>query len=277
MISNVRIRNNVKVSGTGRQPLLFAHGFGCDQNMWRFVTPAFENDHEIVLFDYVGSGKSDLRSYSPSRYGSLAGYAQDILDICEALDLKEVILVGHSVSSMIGLLAANEQPERFASLIMIGPSPCYVNDGDYHGGFERADIEGLLDTMDRNYLGWAQFMAPVVMKNDDRPHLQRELEQSFCSTDPNIARRFAEATFLADNRADLVRAQVPSLILQCAEDAIAPECVGRYLHQHLAGSTLRVMKATGHCPHMSHPEESIQLIQEYLVSSENKPTPPRQT
>ncbi|HYF34816.1 MAG TPA: alpha/beta hydrolase [Prosthecobacter sp.] len=257
-------RNNVKVFGQGQQPMMFAHGFGCDQSMWRFITPAFEDRFRITLFDYVGSGGSDLRAYDKNRYQRLDGYARDVLDICEALDLRDVIFVGHSVSAMVGLLAANEQPERFADLIMIGPSPCYVNDGDYHGGFERPDIEALLDTMDRNYIGWAQFLAPVVMKNDDRPELKRELEASFCSTDPEIARRFAEATFLADNRRDLALAKVPSLILQCSEDAIAPDSVGEYLHQHLPGSTLRVMKATGHCPHMSHPDETIDLIREYL-------------
>ena len=245
--------------------MLFAHGFGCDQNMWRFVAPAFGDDYKIVLFDYVGSGKSDLRAYHPERYGSLEGYARDVLEICEALDLSDIIFVGHSVSSMIGVLAALEQPQRFSRLIMIGPSPCYLNDTEYVGGFDRADIAGLLDTMERNYIGWAHFLAPVVMKNGERAELTRELEQSFCSTDPEIARRFAEATFLADNRADLPRLAVPSLILQCSDDAIAPLPVGDYLHRHLRGSTLRVMNATGHCPHMSHPDETIQLMREYLA------------
>lgn len=265
MIPDVLARNHVRVFGRGAQPMMFAHGFGCDQNMWRFITPAFENEYRIVLFDYVGSGKSDLRAYDPGRYSTLEGYAGDVLDICAALDLSDVIFVGHSVSSMVGVLAANEQPGRFAELIMVGPSPCYVNDGEYIGGFERAEIAGLLDTMERNYIGWAQFLAPVVMKNGDRAELTRELEESFCSTDPVIARRFAEATFYADNRADLPKVRVPSLLLQCSEDAIAPNCVGDYLREHLPGSTLRVMEATGHCPHMSHPDETIQLMRDYLA------------
>jgi sigma-B regulation protein RsbQ len=260
-------RNNVKVFGKGTQPMLFAHGFGCDQNMWRFVTPAFENDYRIVLFDYVGSGKSDLASYDADRYASLDGYAQDVLDICHELDLEHVIFVGHSVSSMVGVLAANREPDLFERLIMIGPSPRYINDGpDYVGGFERADIEGLLETMEKNYIGWANFLAPAVMKNTDRPELSAELEASFCSTDPVIAKRFAEATFFADNRADLATVVVPSLIMQCSDDMIAPNAVGDYLSRELPGSTLRTLKATGHCPHMSHPDETIAVMRDYLRS-----------
>ncbi|MDB4910320.1 MAG: alpha/beta hydrolase fold protein [Gemmatimonadetes bacterium] len=265
MVSPVLSRNNVKVFGRGTQPMLFAHGFGCDQNMWRFVTPAFENDYRIVLFDYVGSGKSELASYDPERYATLDGYTEDILDVCRALDLREVIFVGHSVSGMIGLLAANRAPELFERLILIGPSPRYINDApDYVGGFERADIEGLLETMEKNYIGWANFLAPAIMKNPDRPELTAELEASFCSTDPVIARRFAEATFFADNRADLAAVQVPSLIMQCSEDIIAPSEVGDYLSRELPGSTLQTLRATGHCPHMSHPEETIAVMREYL-------------
>ena len=264
---NVIQRNNVNIRGRGEEPMLFAHGFGCDQNMWRFVTPAFEKDYRVVLFDYVGSGKSDLKAYDARRYGSLDGYAQDVLDVCEALDLRDVTFVGHSVSSMVGVLAAKRDPSRFRRIIMVGPSPRYINDDDYVGGFERADIEGLLDLMDKNYIGWASFLAPVVMKNDERPELKQELEESFCSTDPKIARRFAEATFFADNRADLVDLTVPSLILQCSEDAIAPVEVGTYVHRHTRGSTLRLLKATGHCPHMSHPEETIAAMQDFLAAS----------
>ncbi|HEX2093148.1 MAG TPA: alpha/beta hydrolase [Longimicrobiaceae bacterium] len=264
MSQDVLSRNNVKVFGRGTQPMLFAHGFGCDQNMWRFVTPAFEDDYRIVLFDYVGSGKSDLRAYDPGRYSRLDGYATDILDVCHALDLRDVILVGHSVSCMVAVLAANREPERFAHLIMVGPSPRYINDPPYVGGFERADIEGLLEMMDKNYIGWANFLAPAIMKNPDRPELGEELTESFCSTDPVIARRFAEATFFADNREDLASVRVPSLILQCSDDLIAPLSVGDYLHQELSRSTLRVMKATGHCPQMSDPEETIRLMKEYL-------------
>ncbi|MBA2244780.1 MAG: alpha/beta hydrolase [Gemmatimonadetes bacterium] len=265
MSEDILSRNNVKVFGQGTQPMMFAHGFGCDQNMWRFITPAFEDDYRIVLFDYVGAGKSDLAAYDAERYGALEGYAQDILDICRALELSDVILVGHSVSSMIAVLAANREPERFDRLILVGPSPRYVNDPpEYVGGFERADIEGLLEMMDKNYIGWANFLAPAIMKNPDRPELGEELTESFCSTDPVIARRFAEATFFADNRADLAAVRIPSLIMQCSEDLIAPREVGEYLHRQLAGSTLRVMRATGHCPHMSDPEETIEVIKEYL-------------
>lgn len=259
-------RNNVRILGKGDSTILFAHGFGCDQNMWRFITPAFENDYRIILFDYVGSGKSDLSAYNKERYSSLHGYAQDITEICEELKLKDVMFVGHSVSSMIGMLAAIQQPELFSNLIFIGPSPCYINDlPAYKGGFERKDLEGLLDTMDNNYIGWANFLAPVIMKNPERPELSKELEESFCSTDPVIARKFAEVTFFSDNRKDLPLLKVSSLLLQCTDDAIAPDEVGDYLAQQLQDSTLVKMKATGHCPHMSHPEETIKLIQEYLL------------
>jgi sigma-B regulation protein RsbQ len=264
--SDIIARNNVRVFGRGTQPMLFAHGFGCDQNMWRFVTPAFEDRYRIVLFDYVGSGKSDVKRYDPERYASLEGYAQDVLDVCRALDLKNVIFVGHSVSTMIGVLAANAEPERFARLVLVGPSPRYINDPpDYVGGFERADIEGLLETMEKNYIGWANFLAPAIMKNPEHPELSAELEASFCSTDPVIARGFAEATFFADNRADLAAVRVPSLIMQCSDDMIAPLAVGDYISEALPGSTLRVMAATGHCPHMSHPDETIAVIREYLA------------
>jgi sigma-B regulation protein RsbQ len=260
-------RNNVKVSGRGTRPIVFAHGFGCDQNMWRFVAPAFEDDYRVVLFDYVGSGKSDLRAYDPARYSALDGYARDVLDVVHALDLRDVVFVGHSVSSMVGVLAAQREPERFERLIMVGPSPRYINDEGYVGGFERADIEGLLELMDKNYIGWASFLAPVIMKNEGRPELTQELQESFCSTDPKIARRFAETTFFADNRADLPDVRVPSLIMQCAEDAIAPVEVGHYLYRTIPNSTLRLMKATGHCPHVSHPEETIEAMKEYLAAS----------
>ncbi|HET7434442.1 MAG TPA: alpha/beta hydrolase [Thermoanaerobaculia bacterium] len=265
-MTDVLTRNHVNVSGNGTQPIVFAHGFGCDQNMWRYVTPAFEQEYKIVLFDYVGSGKADRAAYDADRYSTLDGYATDVLEICAALDLHDVIFVGHSVSSMIGVLAANREPERFSRLIMVGPSPRYVNDDGYTGGFERRDIEGLLDLMDKNYIGWANFLAPVIMKNDDRPELTNELNASFCSTDPKIARRFAETTFFADNRADVAQLTVPSLIMQCSEDAIAPIEVGNYLHRNIPSSTLRLLKATGHCPHVSHPEETIDVIRKYLAA-----------
>ena len=244
--------------------MMFAHGFGCDQNMWRFITPAFEDDYRIILFDYVGSGKSDLSAYDAARYATLDGYAADVLDICAALDLHDVVFVGHSVSSMIGVLAANREPERFRELVMIGPSPRYINDTGYVGGFEREDISGLLDLMDKNYIGWASFLAPIVMKNPERPDLSSVLEASFCATDPRVTREFARVTFLSDNRSDVSRLKVPSLILQCADDAVAPDAVGDYLAQHLPAGTLRKMAATGHCPHMSHPDETIRLMKDYL-------------
>jgi sigma-B regulation protein RsbQ len=257
-------RNNVTVRGRGTQPMLFAHGFGCDQNMWRFIAGEFEEDYRVVLFDYVGSGNSDIKAYDPNRYSTLDGYAQDVLDVVHALDLRNVIFVGHSVSSMIGMLAAIQEPDRFAELILIGPSPRYINDEPYVGGFQKQDIEGLLEMMDRNFIGWANFLAPAIIRNPDRPELGEELTASFCSTDPVIARNFAKATFLADNREDLPKVSVPSLILQCSEDMVAPEAVGEYMSGQLANSTLRVLKATGHCPHMSHPEETSAAIREYL-------------
>lgn len=267
MATSVAIRNNVKIIGKGRQPMIFAHGFGCDQNMWRFVTPAFEDEYKIILFDYVGAGKSDISAYNPERYSSLHGYAKDVLEICEELQLRDAIFVGHSVSSMIGLLAAIEQPDYFRRMIMVGPSPSYLNDGDYQGGFEWQDIEGLLETMEKNYIGWANFLAPNIMGNKERTHLGQELTESFCSTDPVIARQFAEACFFSDNRSDLKKNRIPTLVLQCSEDIIAPVYVGRYLADHLPSSTLRIMKATGHCPHMSEPDETISLMKEYLLTA----------
>ena len=258
-------RNNVNISGPREGPtIVFAHGFGCDQNMWRFITPAYEETHRIVLFDYVGCGKSDAGAFNPSRYASLDGYARDLLDVCEAADVHDALFVGHSVSGMIGLLASVKQPARFSRLAMIAPSPRYINDPPYVGGFERGDLEELLSLMDHNYIGWATYLAPVVMGNAERPELTDELQESFCSTDPVIARRFAEATFFSDNRADLAGIRVPSLIMQCSDDLIAPFDVGEYLHRTMPQSTLRVLQATGHCPHMSHPEETIGVIREYL-------------
>jgi sigma-B regulation protein RsbQ len=235
--------------------------------MWRFVAPAFEDDYRVILFDYVGNGKADVAAYDPARYASLEGYAQDVLDVCHALDLRDVVFVGHSVSSMIGLLAANREPERFERMIMLGPSARYMNDSpDYVGGFDRKDLEGLIDMMDHNFIGWANFLAPVIMKNGDRPELGAELQESFCSTDPVIAKRFAEATFFADNRADAAGARVPSLIVQCADDAIAPQAVGEYLHRTMPRSAFRLLDVSGHCPHMSHPDETIAAMREYLAS-----------
>ncbi len=258
-------KNNVKLSGreTG-QAMLFAHGFGCDQNMWRFVAPAFEGEYRIVLFDHVGAGGSDLSAWNRVRYDSLQGYVDDVLEICRELELTQAVFVGHSVSAMIGVLAAIQEPDRFEKLILIGPSPRYIDDGDYVGGFSREDIEGLLESLDSNYLGWSSAMAPVIMGNPDRPELGSELTNSFCRTNPEIARHFARVTFLSDNRADLSRVQARSLILQCSEDAIAPQSVGEYVHRQIPGSELVLMTATGHCPNLSAPEETIAAIQAFL-------------
>jgi sigma-B regulation protein RsbQ len=266
--NSVLKRNNVKVWGEGTRPMLFAHGFGCDQHMWRYIIPAFQKYFRIIVFDHVGAGKSDLNAYNAEKYSNLNGYADDMLEICHTLHLEKVILVGHSVSSMIGVIAANKEPALFSNLIFVGPSARYINDTDgYVGGFERTDILELLDTMDKNYIGWANFLAPAIMKNSDRPELGEELAASFCSTDPKIARQFAEVTFLSDNRGDLGYLKVPSLIMQCSEDLIAPMAVGEYLEKNMPYSVLKIMKATGHCPHMSEPDETIQIMTEYLSES----------
>jgi sigma-B regulation protein RsbQ len=246
--------------------MLFSHGFGCDQNMWRLVAPAFEREYRVVLFDHVGSGGSDLSAYDPQKYASLAGYADDVLEICRELELEDVIFVGHSVSSMIGALAAIKEPTRFAKLILVGPSPRYIDDEDYVGGFAREDIESLLESLDSNYLGWSAAMAPVIMGNEDRPELGEELTNSFCQTDPAIARQFARVTFLSDNRADLGKVRTPSLVLQCSDDVIAPEPVGRYVSGQLPDSTLVLMRAKGHCPNLSAPEETIGAIKAFLAA-----------
>jgi sigma-B regulation protein RsbQ len=258
-------RNRVRVSGVpdGR-PMVFAHGFGCDQEMWRLVVPAFGTDHRVVLFDHVGSGRSDLSAYDPVKYGSLEGYAADVVEICRELDLDDVVLVGHSVSASIGVLAAARAPELFGALVMVGPNPRYVDDGDYVGGFSREDIAALLESLDSNHLGWSAAMAPVVMGNPDRPELTTELANSFCRTDPDIARQFARVTFLSDNRADLPGVRVPTLVLQCTADAIAPEVVGRYVHEHVPGSVYTQLRATGHCPHLSAPAETTAAIRAFL-------------
>lgn len=262
---SVAARNNVSLSGrrSGR-PLLFAHGFGCDQHMWKDVAPAFEDEYRVVLFDHVGAGGSDLSAWNPSKYGTLEGYADDVLELCRELELHDVVFVGHSVSSVIGVLAAAKEPARFGKLVLIGPSPRYIDDEDYVGGFAREDIEGLLDSLDSNYLGWAQAFAPVIMGSDQPAELQDELTNSFCRTDPEIARHFARVTFLSDNRADLERVTTPTLVLQCAEDVIAPQAVGEYVHRQISGSELVLMQATGHCPNLSAPEETIAAIRDFL-------------
>ncbi|GAA4919680.1 alpha/beta hydrolase [Mucilaginibacter defluvii] len=265
MKEKVLKRNNVNVIGESEQVILFAHGFGCDQHAWQYVVGSFTSDYKVVLFDYTGSGKSDISQYDKVKYNSLDGYVQDLLDVCDALELSKVVFVGHSVSSMVGLLAANKRPELFAKLIFIGPSPRYLNTEDYTGGFEEKDLEGLFEFMDSNYLGWSGAMAPAIMGNPDRPELGEFLTGSFCSNDPDIARDFARATFFADNRADLSNATVDSLTLQCADDIIAPTSVGHYVQQHMPGNTLVLMNATGHCPHISEPAETISLIKNYLL------------
>jgi sigma-B regulation protein RsbQ len=265
MSRSILNRNNVTVGGAGSQRILFAHGFGCDQQIWRRVAPAFERSHQVIRFDYVGCGGSDPLAYDEARYASLDGYAQDLLEICEALGLRDLTFVGHSVSGMIGALAAIREPERFRHLVLICASPCYLNDPpDYLGGFTRADIDGLLEMMERNYFDWAGYMAPIATGNPDRPELASELRASFCSTDPITAHHFAEATFLADHRAALPQVPVPSLILRCPDDAFVPFAVGDYLHSRLPHSVLRTMRARGHCPHLSDPEELIEQILAYV-------------
>ena len=262
---SVIARNRVRVSGVddGR-PMVFAHGFGCDQEMWRLVVPAFQPDHRVVLFDHVGSGRSDLSAYDPVKYNALDGYADDVVEICRELDLDDVVFVGHSVSAMIGVLAAARAPGLFGALVMVGPNPRYVDDGDYTGGFTREDIAALLESLDSNHLGWSAAMAPVIMGNPDRPELTAELTNSFCRTDPDITRQFARVTFLSDNRADLPGVRVPTLVLQCSDDAIAPEPVGRYVHAQVPGSVFTQLAATGHCPHLSAPEETVAAIRDFL-------------
>ena len=258
-------RNNVRVSGVaGGPPMVFAHGFGCDLHMWRSVAPAFEHDHRVVLFDHVGAGGSDLAAFDPDRYATLDGYAADLIEICEELDLEDVVFVGHSVSAMIGVLAAIRAPGRFGKLVLVGPSPRYVNDEGYVGGFGRADIDELLDSLDSNYLGWSRAMAPVIMGRPDRPELGDELTNSFCRTDPDIARHFARVTFLSDNRADLGKVAVPTLVLQCSNDVIAPTAVGEYVHRAIPGSRLAILSATGHCPNLSAPDETVEAIRAFL-------------
>lgn len=244
--------------------MLFAHGYGCDQNMWRYITPAFQDDYKIILFDHIGFGNSDTSTYTKERYASLHGYANDVLEICQELDLQDVIFVGHSVSAMIGVLAAIQEPERFSKLVLVSPSPSFINDGDYFGGFSRQDIDGLLLSLDGDYLGWSNTIAPVIMGNTDRPELAQELAQSFCKSNPVIANDFAHITFLSDNRKDLPQVKTDTLILQCSEDAIAPISVGEYTHRSIAGSKFVMLEATGHCPNLSAPEETTRAIKNFL-------------
>jgi sigma-B regulation protein RsbQ len=257
-------RNNVKVVGSGERTLMFAHGYGCDQNMWRQVVLSFVSEYKIVLFDYVGSGLSDVSAFDRTKYSTLHGYAQDVLEILDELGLKDVNFVGHSVSSMIGALAAIQRPELFETMTMIGPSPCYINQGDYVGGFERSDIDSLLEALETNHVAWSTSMAPVIMGDQESPELAAELEASFCRMDPALAHHFAQVTFLSDNRKDLPNLSVKTLILQCQRDAIAGVGVGKYVSQCIPNSQFVIMDATGHCPHMSAPIEVAQELRKFL-------------
>ena len=258
-------RNNVHVAGSGPATVFFCHGFGCDQNMWRFMAPAYAKRFRTVLFDLVGSGKSDLSAYDYDKYGTLQGYADDVLEIAREFGQGPGIFVGHSVSAMIGMLASIKNLSAFSAQVMVGPSPCYINDGDYVGGFERKDIEGLLETMQSNYLGWSSTMAPAIMGAPDQPELATELTNSFCRTDPDIAAHFARVTFMSDHRADLPKLHVPTLILQCSDDIIAPRAVGDYMKRTIPQATLTVIRNQGHCPHMSSPGASSDAIDMFLA------------
>ena len=250
---------------------MFVHGLGCDQRMWRYVAPSFEADFTVILMDLPGCGQSDILAFDPERHSKLEGYAQDILEVIEALNLQDVIFVGHSVSGMLGAIASIRQPQRFSKLIMVAPSPCYLNHPpDYLGGFDRADIEELLDLMDKNYMGWASFLAPLAMGNSESPELVQELENSFCSTDPITAKALAKATFYADCRSLLPDIVTPCLVLQCTEDALVPEAVGEYLHQQIPNSSYIKLTATGHCPHLSHPIETAAFIRSYTICPAGK-------
>lgn len=257
-------RNNVHVGGEGHRAMMFAHGFGCDQNMWRFVEPAFAKEFRTVLFDHVGAGGSDLKAYDKAKYSTLGGYARDVVEIGRELGLTDAIFVGHSVSAMIGALATQQAPGMFSKLVMIGPSARYIDDGAYVGGFSEAQIEELLQFLEANHMGWSAQMAPAIMGNSDRPELGQELTNSFCRTDPEIAKAFARVTFKSDNRADLAKIDVPTLILQCSEDIIASKEVGEFVHRGIAKSEIVVLEATGHCPNLSAPDEVIFAMRSFV-------------
>lgn len=261
---SVLARNNVTTLGNGSTPMLLAHGYGCDQHMWRLVTPAFRETHRMILFDHVGAGRSDASAYDPGKYSTLQGYADDVVDICHTLNVQHGVFIGHSVSAMIGVLAAIKEPDLFDRLVLIGPSPCYINEGAYVGGFTREDIDELLSFQDSNFLGWSASLAPVIMGSEDRPELAEELHTSFCQADPTIAKQFAAVTFLSDNRADLPKTPVRCLVVQCRDDVIAPMAVGEYVYHHLPDAEMTVLNATGHCPHLSAPEETVSAIKAFL-------------
>jgi sigma-B regulation protein RsbQ len=257
-------RNNVNVRGVGDRAMVFAHGFGCDQNMWRFVAPVFERDFKVVLFDHVGAGGSDLSAYEPRKYSTLSGYADDVIEIGNKLSLKDAVFVGHSVSAMIGVLACQKAPGMFGRLVLVGPSAGYIDDVGYVGGFSEKQIEELLEFLEYNHMGWSAAMAPTIMGNPDRPELAEELTNSFCRTDPDIAKSFARVTFTSDNRADLAKVSVPTLVLQCKEDIIAAMEVGEFVHRQIPGSQMIVLNATGHCPNLSAPKEVVSAIQKFV-------------
>lgn len=257
-------RHNVNVTGNGAKTIVFAHGFGCDQTMWQFVAPAFVRDYRVVLFDLMGAGQSDLSDYDFDAYSDLLRHGQDIVDICDALDLEAPVVIGHSVSAITSGLAAAANPGRFSRLAMVSPSPCFMNDGAYHGGFDREDLHGVVEFMQENYLGWAQQLAPAIAgQSPDEPAAQM-LTQSFCRTDPNIARHFGQVTFLSDRRADMHKIDTPTLIVQSREDGIAPVTVGEWMQAEMPHATLKVIDAIGHCPHMTSPQETAAVIRDYL-------------
>jgi sigma-B regulation protein RsbQ len=264
-MSGVIERNNVNVRGAGERTIVFGHGFGCDQNMWRFVAPAFETDFETVTFDHVGAGGSDLGAYDKTKYSSLSGYADDLVEIGRELELEDAIFVGHSVSSMIGVLAAQKAPGMFGKLVLVGPSARYVDDEGYTGGFSAAQIDELLQFLEANHMGWSTQMAPAIMGNPERPELGEELTNSFCRTDPEIAKAFARVTFTSDNRRDLAAVAIPTLILQCKEDIIASREVGEFVHRNIPGSRMIVLDATGHCPNLSAPAQVIAAMRTFVA------------
>ena len=258
-------RNNVHVIGEGERTFLLAHGFGCDQNMWQFLVPQLTGHGRLVLFDFVGSGRSDISAYSSERYSQLDGYARDVLEVMAHFADTPAVFVGHSVGASVGMIAADRQPELFSHLALVCPSPCFINDPpDYEGGFERSDLEELIDLMDQNYIGWAEYLAPLVAGADADQEIVGTLSGSFCSTDPIIARNFAMATFFSDQRALLPRIRQPSLILQSRTDTLAPVAVGRYMQQQIPNSHLVEVDAMGHCLHMTHPQQVSRALAQFL-------------
>jgi sigma-B regulation protein RsbQ len=256
--------NAITLRGNGAKPMLFVHGFGTDQAMWRYIAPAFEDSHKVVLYDHIGSGRSDLRLYDKRKYAHYEGYADDLIEICDALDLRGIDLAAHSAGCMMAVLAARRCSELFDRLMLLGASPCYVNHEDYTGGFSREDINDLLAFLEINPAGWSANLTPMVMANAERPELAAELEAFFVRNDPKIMHHFACAVFLSDHRADLEGLKVPTLIMQCRDDIVAPLEVGDYMHAKLPNSTLKVLDTHGHYPQLSHPGPVTDAIRDYL-------------